>query len=66
MRVAPLEIRCTSRRSGHRNASVSVSASRIGSYLQVILLACAPCLFNEDHMMGRCLSRLRFVYNEYC
>ena len=33
---------------------------------QVFLLACAPCLFNEDHMMGRCLSRLRFVYNEYC
>ena len=20
-----------------------------------------PCLFNEDHVMGRCLSRLRFV-----
>jgi len=34
--------------------------------VQVLLLACAPCLFNEDHMVGRCLSRLRFVYNEYC
>ena len=32
--------------------------------VQVVILACAPCLFNEEHTCGRCMGRIRFVYNE--
>ena len=34
--------------------------------LQVILLVCAPCLFDENTKCGRCMGRCRFVYNELC
>ena len=34
--------------------------------LQVFLIACAPCLFDEETAFGRCMSRIRFVYNELC
>ena len=33
---------------------------------QVVLLAGAPCFFNSGTRIGRFLSRLRFIYNEYC
>uniref|UniRef100_A0A7S2IYL5 EF-hand domain-containing protein n=1 Tax=Haptolina brevifila TaxID=156173 RepID=A0A7S2IYL5_9EUKA len=33
---------------------------------QVLLLACAPCLFNEETRVGRWCGRCRFVYNELC
>lgn len=33
---------------------------------QILVLAGAPCLFNEDHRCGRCMVRCRFVYNELC
>jgi len=33
---------------------------------QVILLVCAPCLFDEETRLGRCMGRCRFVYNELC
>ena len=32
--------------------------------VQVLLLACCPCMWNEDHACGRCMQRIRFVYNE--
>ena len=31
---------------------------------QVVILASAPCLFDEETKIGRCCSRVRFVYNE--
>lgn len=31
---------------------------------QVLVLAGAPCLFDEETRMGRCCGRARFVYNE--
>jgi len=34
--------------------------------IQVILLVCAPCLFDENTKCGRCMGRCRFVYNELC
>jgi len=34
--------------------------------VQILILAGAPCLFNEDHACGRCMVRARFVYNELC
>ena len=33
--------------------------------LQVFMLAAAPALFTEDNACGRCMQRLRFMYNEY-
>jgi len=34
--------------------------------IQVLLLVCAPCLFDESTKCGRCMGRCRFVYNELC
>ena len=34
--------------------------------VQVAVIACAPCLFDDSHLLGRCLNRLRGIYNEYC
>ena len=33
---------------------------------QVLLLAGAPCLCDEETRLGRCCSNIRFVYNELC
>ena len=33
---------------------------------QVLVLAGAPCLFNEDHRCGRCMVSCRYYYNELC
>ena len=33
---------------------------------QVLVLAGAPWLFNEETRCGRCMIRCRFVYNELC
>lgn len=32
--------------------------------VQICILAGAPCMFNEQHRCGRCMSWLRFCYNE--
>ena len=32
--------------------------------IQVVILALAPFLFNEETRLGRCLARIRYVYNE--
>merc|ERR1712146_90823 len=34
--------------------------------VQVLILAGAPCLFNEDTRCGRCMLRCQFMYNELC
>ena len=34
--------------------------------MQVIVLACAPCLFDEETRFGRFMSWLRYIYNELC
>ena len=34
--------------------------------VQVLILAGAPCLFDESHRIGRCCVRIRTVYNELC
>ena len=34
--------------------------------LQVLCIACSPCCFDEDTRFGRCMSWMRFVYNELC
>ena len=33
--------------------------------VQVLLLSLLPCLFVDSHSCGRCLLRMRFVYNEF-
>jgi hypothetical protein len=33
---------------------------------QVLLLASAPCLFDDSTKVGRCCLRVRLVYNELC
>ena len=33
--------------------------------VQILLLAAAPLLFSEGNACGRCMQRVRFVYNEY-
>jgi len=32
--------------------------------IQAFLLACCPCMFNEETRIGRCCERVRFCYNE--
>ena len=33
---------------------------------QVLVLAGAPCLFDEETRIGRCCVRCRTIYNELC
>ena len=32
--------------------------------VQVCLLACCPCLWDEETRCGRCMNWVRFIYNE--
>lgn len=34
--------------------------------LQVLILVCMPCLFDENTRCGRCMLWTRFIYNEIC
>ena len=34
--------------------------------VQVFIIACAPCIFDDKTRCGRCCQRVRFVYNELC
>ena len=34
--------------------------------MQVLVLVCAPCLFDEETRLGRFMSWLRYIYNELC
>ena len=34
--------------------------------LQVLIITCAPCIFDEDRKCGRLMVRCRFAYNELC
>ena len=35
-----------------------------GGRRQIFIAAAAPCLFDEEHALGRCCSRCRLIFNE--